>query len=174
MKKELSTILANEAKKKGICKEWHTALKSLTDRKEMVKMYLRGIDFCLANNYPDNEFIKAHFADVAPEMGVFVDCPVIVENSPKCVCLGACFGKVTTNGFNVTELFVKNESEINIVANDNAFVMVDIFDQSVINIHAHERAKVCVNQYGDRARVNIVFRNADAHVKIRVKNSKTY
>lgn len=174
MKNNLSKTLAKEAKKKGICKEWHTALKSLTDRKAMVEMYLRGIDFCLRNDYPANDFIKAHFGDIAPRMGVFVDSEISVENNPKCVCLGQTFGKVSTTGFNVCEIFAKHEAEINVVATDNAFVMVDVFDHSVVNIHAHDRAKVCVNQYGNGSHINIIVKDAEAQVKIRVKNSKTY
>ena len=174
MKNNLSKTLAKEAKKKGICKEWHTALKSLTDRKAMVEMYLRGIDFCLRNDYPANDFIKAHFGDIAPRMGVCVDSEISVENSPKCVCLGQTFGKVSTTGFNVCEIFAKHEAEINVVATDNAFVMGDVFDHSVVNIHAHDRAKVCVNQYGNGSHVNIIVEDAEAQVKIRVKNSKTY
>lgn len=166
MKKDLSTALAKEAKKKGICKEWHTALKSQTDRKAMVEMYLRGIDFCLKNDYPANDFIKAHFGDIAPRMGVFVDCEINVENSPKCVCLVQTFGKVSTTGFNVCEIFAKHEAEINVVAADNAFVMVDVFDHSVVNIHAHDRAKVCVNHYGDNGRVYIIVEEATANVKL--------
>lgn len=174
MEKELSKTLAKGAKRKGICKEWHTALKSLTDRKAMVEMYLRGIDFCLKNDYPANDFIKAHFGDIAPQMGVFVDTEISIENSPKCVCLGATFGIIKTNNFNVTEIFAKHCSELNVIAAGNAFVMIDVFDESVINIHAHDRAKVCVNKYGDGGRVNIVIEEAEAQVKIRVKTQKTY
>lgn len=172
MEKGLSKTLAKEAKKKGICKEWHTALKSLKDRKAMVEMYLRGIDFCLKNDYPANDFIKAHFGDIAPQMGVFVDCEICVENSPKCVCLGATFGIIKADSFNVTEIFAKHQAELNVVAADNAFLMLDVFDDAVVNIHAHNRVKVCVNQYGGH--INIVEESSEAQVKIRVKNSKTY
>ncbi len=170
MKSNLSKTLAKDAKKKGICKERHNGLKSHTDREAMVEMYLRGIDFCLKNDFPTNDFIQAHFGDIAPRMGVFVNSQITVENKPKCVCLGATFGKVTTNGFNVCEIFAKHDAEINVIAADNAFVMIDVFDNAVVNIHAHDRAKVCVNKYGDGGRVNIVVEEVAAHVKIRVKN----
>lgn len=133
----------------------------------MVEMYLRGIDFCLKNDYPANDFIKAHFGDIAPQMGVFVDCEISVENNPKCVCLGATFGIIKTNAFSVSEIFAKHQSELNVLAADNAFVMIDVFDDAVVNIHAHDRAKVCVNKYGDGGRVNIVEESAEAQVKIR-------
>lgn len=170
----LSKELAKQAKKKGICKEWHARLKSLSDRQAMVDMYLRGIDFCLKNDYPGNNFIKAHFGDIAPLNGVFVDNCIDVENRPKCVCLGQTFGKVMTNGFNVCEIFVKHDAEINVVAADNAFVMVDVFDNAVVNIHAQDRAKICVNQYGDGCTVNEIIREPESNVKIRVKTTKTY
>lgn len=172
MEKELSKRLAKEAKKKGICQEWHTRLLQTTDKQAMVEMYLRGIDFCLANDFPKNDFIKAEFGDLAPLMGVFVDSEIIVENKPKCVCLGATFGKVSTDGFEVTEIFAKHTTEINVVARDDAFVMIDVFDNAVVNLHAHDRAKVCVNRYGGT--VNQIIVESTSHVKIREKNTKTY
>lgn len=174
MKKELSKVLAKEAKKKGICKEWYKELKNQTDRKAMAEMYLRGIDFCLNNNYPSNDFIKAEFGDIAPEVGVFVDSHIIVENKPKCVCLGATFGNIKTNGFNVCEAFAKHKSELNLIVADDAFVVIDVFDESFVQIYAHDRAKVCVNKYGDGSTVNVIERDADARVKIRVKKSNKY
>lgn len=92
MEKGLSRTLAKEAKKKGICKEWLAALRSLNDREAMVDMYLRGIDFCLRNDYPTNNFIKAHFADIAPRMGVFVDSEISVGNSTNACVLGQLSG----------------------------------------------------------------------------------
>jgi hypothetical protein len=169
--KKLSKQLAKDAKTKGICREWHDKLKSLEDKKAMVEMYLNGIDFCLANNYPSNDFILANFADVAPQMGVFVDADISVGNKPKCVALGATFGKVTTDGFNVSEVFAKHTSEIEIVAKDNAFVMVDVFDEAQIVVHAYDRAKVCVNIYGGFV-THETF--DDAQIKIREKVKTSY
>ncbi len=163
--------LAKQAKKKGICEEWYNQLKSLNDKDAMADMYLRGIDFCLRNDYPSNDFIQKHFGDVAPKHGVFVDAAVDVTNRPKCVCLGACSGRVKVDGFNVCEVFVKHDSELNIIVKDNAFVMVDIFDNANVMIHAYDRAKVCVKRYGG----NVIDNAADdAVVKLREKNKKTY
>ncbi len=163
--------LAKQAKKKGICEEWYNQLKSLDDKDAMADMYLRGIDFCLRNDYPSNDFIQKHFGDVAPKHGVFVDVAIDVTNRPKCVCLGTCSGRVEVDGFNVCEVFVKHDSELNIIVKDNAFVMVDIFDNANVMIHANNRAKVCVNRYGG----NVIDNAADdAVVKLREKNKKTY
>jgi hypothetical protein len=52
---DLAKELARQAKKKGICKPWYNELKSLNgdNINAMAQMYLKGIDFCLANDYPD-------------------------------------------------------------------------------------------------------------------------
>lgn len=167
----LSKELAERARKKGICKEWHDELLSLKDKDKMIKMYLRGIDFCLSNDFPENDFIRSYFKGAMEKYGVFLDDAVKVENMPKCVCLGACSGNVLADNFNACEVFVKHNSEIVITAKDNAFVMVDVFDNSTVMIHAHDRAKVCVNRYGGTVKD---FADNEAVIKIREKNKKTY
>ena len=56
-----------------------------------------------------------------------------------------------------------------IVAKDNAFVMVDVYDNAVVNVIASDRAKVCVNHHGGKV---IQKATGDAVVKIREKSNK--
>lgn len=167
----LSKELAARARKKGICQEWHDELMSLKDKDAMCEMYLRGIDFCISNNYPGNDFVRSHFKGVMEKHGVFLDDTVKVENKPKCVCLGACSGCIDADGFNACEVFVKDSSEITITAKGNAFVMVDVFDNAKVIIHAHDQAKMCVNRYGGAVQH---CANDDSIIKIHEKNKKTY
>ena len=102
------------AKAKGICAPWHAELLTLQDKEAMVEMYLKGIDFCLANDYPNNDFIRSHFKGVMEKQGVFLDDNVKVENMPKCVCLGATKAHVEVQGFQVCEVFAKHDSELNV------------------------------------------------------------
>lgn len=44
---KIAKELAREARRLGICDEWHSELKRLTDKRAMVEMYLAGLDFCL-------------------------------------------------------------------------------------------------------------------------------
>ena len=82
----LSKELAERARKKGICKEWHDELLSLKDKDKMIKMYLRGIDFCLSNDYPENDFIRSYFKGAMEKYGVFLD-DAVGQNGE----LGRCF-----------------------------------------------------------------------------------
>ena len=143
----------------------------MQNKEAMVEMYLKGIDFCLANDYPQNDFIREHFKGVMEKQGVFLDDNIKVENKPKCVCLGKTCGRIEAKGYEVCEIFVKHNSELNVVAKDNAFVMIDIYDDAVISVYASDRAKVCVNHHGGS--INRYATN-DAVIKIREKDKKTY
>lgn len=168
----LSKELARDARKRGICEEWHDELQNQTSKDAMVRMYLKGIDFCLSNEYPDNDYIRKHFKGDMEKHGVFLDDAIEVSNAPKCVCLGACSGHVVVDGFNVCEVFVKHDSVLNVIAKDNSFVMIDVFDKAVLNVYAHDKAKVCVNRYGGT--VKRFVRDEEAVVKIQEKDKKTY
>ena len=170
---DIAKELAKKAKKNGICKPWYEELKSLQDKKAMIEMYLKGIDFCLANDYPGNDFIRKHFKGEMEQFGVFLDDEINIENPRKCVCLGNTSGRVGIDGFNVCEIFAKHSARLDIYAKDNAFVIIDVFDNSEVRIHASDRAKVCVNRYIGN---NIVMKDEadEAFVKIRDKQKKTY
>jgi hypothetical protein len=169
---KIAKELAKEAKKNGICDTWYNELKILEDKRAMVQMYLNGIDFCLANDYPDNEYIRANFKGMMEEFGVFLDDNIDLVNVKKCVALGATKGRIEVNGFGVSEIFVKHESALNITAKDNAFVMIDVFDDGVVMIDAQDNAKICVNKYGNaRIHSNKVD---SAMIKIIEKHKKTY
>lgn len=169
---KLSKELAKQAQKLNICQEWHDELKTLEDKRIMVQMYLKGVDFCLANDYPNNTFIRANFKGVMEEFGVFLDDEINLINTEKCVALGATKGRVEIDNFNVSEVFIKHESALNVIAKDNAFVMIDAFDNTVVMIHAQDNAKVCVNKYGN---ATIHSNHIDsAMVKIIEKQKKTY
>jgi len=169
---KLSKELAKEAKRKGICESWYKELKTLDDKRAMVRMYLEGIDFCLANDFPNNDYIRANFKGMMEDLGIFLDDTIDLVNAEKCIALGATKGRVEINGFGVSEVFVKNESDLNIIAKDNAFVMVDVFDNAVVMIHAQDNAKMCINKYGN-ATIHST-KTGSAMVKIIEKHKKKY
>ena len=165
--------LAKEAKKKGICSEWHGELRKLGDNKRaMLQMYIKGIDFCLKNDFPSNDYIRANFKGTMEDFGVFLDEPNLnITNFAKCVALGNTSGTVTATGFQVCEAFIKHQSDITIEAKDTAFIVADVFDGSALTVHAHDRAKVCVNRYGGKV---VISNDEDARVKVIEKQKKTY
>lgn len=170
---KINRQLAKQAKEKGICKDWFKDLEQTENITDLIQMYLKGIDFCLANDFPSNDFIRKHFKGKMEDFGIFLDGSFQLKNKSKCVLLGNCKGILAIDQYNVSEVFVKHQSEIILEAKDNAFVMIDLFDDAVLHIHALGDAKICVNQYQGKSQIHQT-KSENAQIKIITKNKKTY
>lgn len=171
---KLNKDLAQRARQLCICREWHDELLTLDNKHEMVEMYLRGIDFCLSNEFPTNDYIKQHFGSVAREHGIFVDDIFTMHKQlRKVVCLGTTRGRITLDDFDICEIFAKHTSQVEIYASNHSFAMVDVFDASIVKIHACDDAKICVNHYYGDSKIDFTT-DGNAVVKIREKNKTTY
>lgn len=172
---KIAKELAKEAKRKGICESWHDDLKKLGDNKKaMVAMYVKGIDFCLSNDFPSNEYIRENFKGIMEDFGVFLDDTINLVNYRRCIALGRTNGRVEIASYGVCEVFAKHDSELRIIAKDNAFVEIDIFDNAVVYVHAQDRAKVHINRYGGNIISAPIVNGNLAMVKIVEKHKKTY
>lgn len=163
--------LAKQAKKNGICEEWYKELRKLTDKRAMVDMYIRGIDFCLSNDYPTNDYIREHFKGVMEEKGIFLDDSVNLVNFRYCVALGKTKATIKVTGYKACEVFAKHQSEVNVVAEGDAFVEIDMFDDSTLCVTSAGKAKVHINRYGGTLRFE---QNDDSVIKVVEKDKKTY
>ena len=169
---DLTEHLAKQAMKYGICDQWYSELVKIEDRKALMDMYVRGIDFCLRNNFPSNEELEKYFSDIMPDMGVYLNMPIDVKNIRPCVCLGNTYGKYTIGDYCAGEIFIKHDAKIDIVAQDNAFLMVNLFENAIINVTANDRAKVCIKQFGG----TIAHKESglDAIIKITQRNPNEF
>lgn len=168
---KLGKELALEAQRNGICSEWFDAMKNLTDKKALLEMYVKGIDFCLSNNYPSNDYIREHFKGEMEPFGVHLDEALLLQNPRTVVALGKCSGSIKVDEFTVSEVFIKHQSDLTIKAKGNSFVMVDIFDDAKVYVLAADESKVCINRYGG----DVSYDTRDnGIVKIKEKNKKTY
>lgn len=164
--------LAKQAKKHGICEGWYRELLETRDTGKLIDMYLRGIDFCLSNEFPSNDFIKANFAGEAEAHGIFVDREMLALRNPRLiVALGTSSGNILLEDYNACELYIKHKSVIELHIMGNGWAMVDLFDNSRLIIHASGNAKAFVNRYGGEVTYKAQENSA---VKIREKNKKTY
>lgn len=171
---KLNKKLALEAKKHNICEDWFNDLLHTENKEKLIKMYLDGIDFCLSNEYPPRPFIKEHFGGIMEAYGIFLDDEINAENFRHVVALGSCQGSANYNSYEVGQVFVKHESKLTIKASGNSFVMVDMFDESEVEVIASENAKVCVNHYGGELTTTTDSEPGNAIIKVIRKHSKTY
>lgn len=148
MKSTISQTLAAGAKKKGICKNGLDQLLKTQYTADFVQLYVDGLEFCLVNDFPSNDFIREHFKGKMEPQGVHLDEVFMTKNDRRVIALGKCNAIVDLNGFSVCELFVKHNSEISLRTYGHAFAMIDVFDDSKLTVRAFESSTVIVNRYG--------------------------
>lgn len=170
---ELNSHIYSGAVKEGICDDWATYIKNAKSKDELMEMYVKGIDFCLEHNFPSNsDLLKFGGSTFLSNYGVYVDSIVNLYGGDFIVLLGSCKAKLVYNNYTAGQLFNKANSEMEVVINDNAFIVIDCFDESRAHIRASGNSKVCINIYGN---AKVTYTTADnAIVKIVKKNRPTY
>lgn len=160
--------IAKKAHKLGACQQGYRELLSATSKHDLCHSYIKNLDFCLEHNFPSNEYIRKHFKGIMEEQGVYLDDVIELNNRRICITLGKTNGRIIASEYSVSEIYAKHQSALNIVAKDNAFVMVDVYDDAVVNVYASDRAQVCVNRHGGKITYNAT---GDAVVKIMEKSN---
>lgn len=167
---ELVQQLKKDGIDKGLCRLWQMKLRQDIDYKSLIELYMRGIDFCIMNDYPTVDFIREHFKGKCEVFGVFIDDDVEQKNAPNIVLNGNCRAFLEYDGYSVTNIYARHNTRGSVNVSDNSIVTIDIFDDSELNVAtAGDDAKVFVNVYGN-ANVECL----GSGIKVINKNKKTY
>lgn len=169
---ELSKYILEKARQAGICQEWADKMAVGVDEHELMKMYVEGIDFCMEKNFPSNRDLVRLGADVINEYGIYVDSIKKLSNRKFLVALGTSSISMTVSQSCVSQVFVKHQSEVMITADDNAYLVIDCFDDSVITISSSGNSRVLVNIYGNALVEHSAAGNST--IKIVHKNKTSY
>lgn len=144
---DLNKYVLEKALESRICEPWADKIAVAAGVDELMKMYVAGIDFCLKNNFPSNQDLINLGGDIINAYGVYVDDVKKLQDRDMLVSLGASQINLVISGFNVSQVYAKHNSQIDLLAIDNAIVMVDSFDDSQINVLARGNARVMINVY---------------------------
>lgn len=155
--------IAQRAEQFNICQEWKGDLMTIKDKEKLIEMYLKGIDFCIANDFPPLDFIRDHFSGIIEQHGIYLDGDFEVVNPSKIVALGKSKGNVMVGGFKASQLYVRHASKVFVRAVDDCFVMVSVYDNASVEVEASNRAKVCLHNFN--ATVNY-HTTGEARVKL--------
>lgn len=166
---ELKEQLIKGAVRAQGCAEGLAQLDGAMSKKDMVQCFMDHIDFCLARNFPDKEYLKVHFRRELSEKGIYIDEQVELHNTAA-VLLGDCRGELAADGYSVCRVYAKHTSELIVGAEDHAFVMVDALDDAVVRVDCRDKARVVVNVY---ARAKVIA-DGDGSIKIIHKKKETY
>ena len=168
--KELVNQLRTDGAMKGLCQLYQLILKGSRDIEALVKLFIKGIDFCVKNDYPTLEFMRQNFKGKSEPYGGFVDDEVVVDNLPNAVLNGECKGKLKYTGYSVSRLILRHTSKAAVNVEDHAYLTIDVFDNSHLYLAvAGTNAEVSVNVYGD-AQVDC----DGSGIKVVNKNKNTY
>lgn len=150
--KELNKTLRDRARMLGLCDQWYDAWEKDETKQELIEKYLRGIDFCIAHDYPRLEFIKAHFPKAMLEKnGVFVDEVFSCCNTATyrtVVALGKSRGTLTFDGMTCRSVYARHHTEVTVRATDGAKVFVEAWEDCKVNAYADDESRVFVYWHG--------------------------
>ena len=150
--KTLNSKLKQRAVQLGLCTQWTSEWESEESQDMLVKKYKRGIDFCIENNYPNNEFIKANFSrDVLLNNLVFVDESINIDGvSGIYVINGSTVGTIIFRGYSVGTLYRRHNSNIKVICEDMSKVFITLLDSASLDISQQDAAKCYVYQRSNK------------------------
>lgn len=168
---ELIQQLKKDGISKGLCRMWQWKLKSELNMDNLVQLYVKGIDFCIGEDFPTLEFMRENFKGKCEEFGIFIDDEVSdLVDSPDVVLNGHCKAMLRYSGYTVARVFARHNSEAAVNVENNAIVTIDAFDDTNLVIAtAGSDTQVFVNLYG----------NAQAHcighgIVLKKHNKRSY
>lgn len=171
---ELIDQLKADGISKGLCLAWQRKLKTGMSVEELAQLYIDGIDFCISEDYPTLEFLRDNFKGYCEPYGVFVDDELpLLTNAKALVLNGDCKGMLEYDGYSVSRLYVRHNSECAVIVSDNAIVSIDLFDNAKLHLSVvGSDADVVVNVYGDKAAIEYIGITPKSNVRV-INNSKT-
>jgi len=169
---ELNKYILEKATQISVCDEYAKLIPLAETADDLLKMYVspKGIEFCLANNFPGNEDLTKLAGDSLNVYGVYVDQSVKLSDRSFLVLLGNSHGTVAYGSYSTNQLFVKHRSSAWVTVKDHSFTLIDCFDQSEIHVSCQDSARVSVNVYGQAK----VITSGNGAVKVVHKFKETY
>lgn len=140
---QINATLKAKAVELGLCEQWQQMWNGIWDRPMMIAKYKEGIDFCLKNNFPTNDFIASNFTKQSLRKGgVFINDKYSVLNERVAVVRGNSEIIARYNGMAVSELYVADASVAYVFAKNNSHVIVHLLGNAEITASQNDRSTI--------------------------------
>ena len=152
----LSLELKEMARNNGLCDKWFGEWVDESDDATLFDKYKRGIDFSIEHDWISNEFIKSRWdKEVLQDNNIFVDDKDMeLENTKGTVIInGDCDLTFNYNLFTVSDLYARHNSIVRVTAKDHARIMVNLYDNAIVEIDCDYMAKVYVYQHSKDSKI---------------------
>lgn len=147
--KDLNKTLRDRARELGLCDQWYKEWDKKSTKQELIDKYLNGIDFCIAHDYPSLPFIREYFSTaLLLKNHIYLDDEMDEQNVKKVVLLGKTKGNIVVDGLNSSDIYVRHQSELNVIATGGARVFIEMYEDSKVTAIADEESKVFIYLHG--------------------------
>lgn len=140
-----------EAVSLGICDKWADKLKNEKPNK-MALMYFLGSDWSFKNDFPSLKLLH-EYSELEKYNLIFSEGLKEFKNEDHLAFFGKAKGKVIYNAFNVGELYVRHDAEVEIHVSNYAKIFVYLEDNAVLKITADNTSKVSILRYSEKSKV---------------------
>lgn len=146
---ELNKQLKQDGIAVGLCSQYQGLLDRSDTVEKMVRLFIRGIDFCIKNDYPTLDFMRKNFKGKSEPYGGYVDDEITgLRNAPDVVLNGGCKALLEYDEYSVSRLYIRHTSQAAVNVSDYAVLTIDAFDNSHLVVAvAGGNAQVIVNKY---------------------------
>ena len=151
--RRLSARMRKEAVGLGLCGKWQEQWTKDTDVDVMLEMFVRGQDFCIKHDWPDVATLKRHGGGRLEAHGIYADAEFEERNVRTVIAVGGCNGTVTTDGRQVTSVYVRHGSRVRIEASGKSRVFVEVYDEGDVEVESKDDARVFVYRRGENTNV---------------------
>lgn len=161
--RDLSEQLKMAAIKLGLCEDWQREWKDNTSKQALIDKYFDGLDFPMRHHWPANDFIKENFEqDLLRSNNILVDDTRSLLNPKETVVLGNSKAIVRVNSHNNSIIYARDNSSVEIIAKNKAFVIVHLFEKANIKVQTEGFPNVLILKHSQ----NVII-EAATNVKIK-------
>ena len=161
---EISDELKNKAIANGLCEQWTNEWSNEETLDSLCEKYVKGIDFCIDNDYPSCQYMKEHFDGVMQKHGIYVSDMFKLRDIKKLIINGVSIGEVTYDKFNVGRIYLRHSSFLKLSVKDCAKVFISTYDSVNLDVTDCDiDAKLYISNHGgtikyDKNNKNIIVR----------------
>lgn len=148
----LSERMKKEAVWLGLCAQWTEEWGDNASKDEMVRKFVRGLDFCIEHDWPSTKVMKRDFGDVIHNHGVYVDENVECMDAPMVILNGECVADIRYDGTTTGEVYVRHKSEARIKARGLTRVFINLYDDGEVDVDCDDGCRVFVYRHGGKVR----------------------
>lgn len=137
----IETII-EQAKKQGICVEWHKDMQQNPTLETLCEMFFKGDDWAMDNNFPTPEMLRA-FPETA-QYGLFVDTSYQGNAPQRIAFFGDSDTVLDSDGYQVSEIYLRQNSRLKITAKGMSKIFITALDNTVIEAEAMQNARIVI------------------------------